>query len=258
MLHISNLHVNVGEKEVIKGVNLKIPDHEVHALFGPNGSGKSVLISTIIGFPEYRITQGEIIFNGTVINDLEIDERVKLGIGILEQRPPTIKGVKLRDLVHIILKNREDEWDEIKILLDRFEMTSFLERNINEGFSGGEIKKSELFLLLMTRPDFIVLDEPDSGVDPVHLKLIGQMIGESLKNKEKSVGSYKSIVRKSGLLATHSAAILDYIHMDRSHILVDGKIICSGNPRIMMDQIRNYGYEYCVNCRNNKNGDDYG
>ena len=249
MLHISNLHVNVGKKEVLKGVDLMVPDHEVHALFGPNGSGKSVLISTIMGFPEYRITQGDIQFNGTSINDLEIDERVKLGIAVLEQRPPTIKGVKLGDLIKAILENGKNKQDNVRELIDKYKMNKFLERNINEGFSGGEIKKSEIFLLMMSQPSFVILDEPDSGVDPVHLKTIGQMINESLNNKDKDGRPSKPLMRKSGLLATHSAAILDHIYTDKAHILVNGKIICSGNPRIMMEQIHKYGYKYCVQCR---------
>ncbi len=252
MLTISDLHVEVEGKEILKGIDLNVPDHEVHALFGPNGSGKSVLISTIMGYPEYEITKGQISYKNQSINNMGIDERVKLGISFLEQRPPTIKGVKLGDLANIILQNNSGKKKDLKTdeLIERFGMNKFLNRNINEGFSGGEIKKSEIFLLIITQPGFIILDEPDSGVDPEHLKTIGQMINESL-NLKKAQEQHLLKMRRSGLIATHSAAILDYLHTDKAHILVDGKIKCSGNPGIMMDQIREHGYEYCIKCQQN-------
>ncbi len=245
MLEIKNLHVNVEGNEVLKGINLTIPDNEVHALFGPNGSGKSVLISTIMGYPEYEITKGEILYNGELINEKKIDERVRLGISALEQRPPTIKGVRLGSLANMILQNGNYNDINYKELIEHFEMDKFLDRNINEGFSGGEIKKSEIFLLILIQPSFVILDEPDSGVDPEHLKTIGQMINQSLSIKAIEQKEGKNI-RKSGLITTHSASILDYIHTDKAHILVDGKIKCTGNPGIMMKQIREKGYEYCI------------
>jgi Fe-S cluster assembly ATP-binding protein len=252
MLKIVNLHVEVAGQGVLKGINLTIPDHEVHALFGPNGSGKSVLISTIMGYPEYEITEGEILYNGESIKDMRIDERVNLGISALEQRPPTIKGIKIGDLANIILQNSSKNDFKITELIEHFEMDKFLDRNINEGFSGGEIKKSEIFLLIIAQPNFIILDEPDSGVDPEHLRIIGQMINESLNLKRVPGRQFNMGMRKSGLIATHSAAILDYIHTDKAHILVNGKIKCSGNPGIMMDQIKENGYDYCIKCQQNQ------
>jgi len=246
MLEISNLHVNVKDKEVLKGINLNIPENQVHALFGANGSGKSVLISTIMGYPEYEVTHGEILFNGDNITELDINERVELGLGVSEQRPPTIKGVKLCNLVELLVSEKMKNEELRKEIQERFNMKEFLDRNINDGFSGGEIKKSELFLLLMTRPDFLILDEPDSGVDPEHLKKIGFMINEIL-HKESNYCS--SIARNSGLIATHSAEILNYVHTDRAHIMLDGKIRCSGNPAVMMEQIRANGYQYCIKCQ---------
>ncbi len=246
MLTIDNLHVDVENKEVLKGINLNIPDNEVHTLFGPNGSGKSVLISTLMGYPEYKITQGEIIFNNQKINDLSIDERVKLGLGVSEQRPPTIKGVKLKNLIELLVPGILGDEVFKRNMIDHYDMSKFLERNINDGLSGGEMKKSELFLVLITKPEFLILDEPDSGVDPEHMIMIGSMINETLL-KERC----EPMVRNSGLIATHSAAILNYIHTDKAHVLLDGKIHCSGNPAIMMDQIRKNGYSYCIKCQNN-------
>ncbi len=249
MLTINNLHVSVEQKEVLRGVNLSVPENEVHALFGANGSGKSVLISTIMGYPEYKVTSGEILFRGQNITELNIDERVTLGLGISEQRPPTIKGVKLEYLVNLLAPEKmNDETFRIK-MLEHFGMDKFLKRNINDGFSGGEIKKSELFLLLLTRPDFLVLDEPDSGVDPEHLKMIGAMITEILQKKKQEGERCNPQARSSGLIATHSAEILNYIHTDKAHIMLDGKICCSGNPAVMMEQIRALGYSYCIECQ---------
>ena len=250
MLEISNLHVEVESKEILKGVDLSIPEHQVHALFGPNGSGKSVLISTIMGYPGYQITEGEILYNGNDISELKIDQRVKLGISALEQRPPTIKGVKLENLINMILQNGSNNQSQADELTEQFGMGRFLNRDINDGFSGGEIKKSEILLLIMAQPSFILLDEPDSGVDPEHLKVVSKMITKALNSgndiwKEFSDESLK----KGGIIATHSAAILDYIHTDKAHIMLDGKIKCSGSPEIMIDQIRQHGYEYCIKCQ---------
>jgi Fe-S cluster assembly ATP-binding protein len=245
MLTINDLHVTIGKKEVLQGVNLSIPDNEVHALFGANGSGKSVLISTIMGYPEYEVTRGEILFNGQDITELGINERVKLGLGVSEQRPPTIKGVKLRNLIDLLAPGKMQDEKFSSEIQERFNMEQFLDRNINDGLSGGEIKKSELFLLLMTRPDFLILDEPDSGVDPEHLKKIGAMINEIL---HKEGNRCSAVARNSGLIATHSAVILDYVHTDKAHIMLNGKIRCSGNPAVMMEQIRENGYNYCIQC----------
>lgn len=249
MLTINNLHVNVENKEVLKGVNLNIPNNEVHTLFGPNGSGKSVLISTIMGYPEYEITQGEILFNNQNINELSIDERVKLGIGVSEQRPPTIKGVKLKNLVDLLVPGKMNDEIFRRDMIDRFDMGKFFDRDINDALSGGEMKKSELFLVLVTKPEFLILDEPDSGVDPEHLKRIGAMINETLHKGSGWTRDCDPLVRNSGLIATHSAAILNYIHTDKAHVMLDGKIKCSGNPGIMMEQIRSHGYRYCIDCQ---------
>ena len=238
MLAIRNLHVSVQGKEILRGINLEIPDGEVHALFGPNGSGKSVMIMTIMGYPEYNVTQGQILVDNQDISELSIDERVKLGIGVSEQRPPTIKGIKFRNLFDLLMPKNKNERIYINKMMEKFRVEKFLDRDINDGLSGGEIKKSELFLVLISKPKFLILDEPDSGVDPEHLKMIGKMINESLRN------------RNTGLIATHSAAILDYISTGKAHVMINGKIKCSGNPGIMMQQIKKYGYEYCIRCQN--------
>lgn len=251
MLIIKNLHVSVQGKEILRGINLEIPDGEVHALFGPNGSGKSVMIMTIMGYPEYEVTQGQILVNNQDIYELSIDERVKLGIGVSEQRPPTIKGIKFRNLFDLLMPKYKDERIYINKMIEKFRIERFLDRDINDGLSGGEIKQSELFLVLISKPKFLILDEPDSGVDPEHLKMIGEMITESLRNKKyKNTAPRAKLNRNTGLIATHSAAILDYIPTDKAHVMLNGKIKCSGNPGIMMQQIKKYGYEYCIKCQN--------
>ena len=249
MLEIANLSVKVEEKEILHGVDLSIPDGEVHALFGPNGSGKSVLIRSIMGYPEYKVEQGRISYNNQDLADLTIDQRVNIGIGVCEQRPPTIKGVKIRNLIEKLTDN-EDQKHYTQELIKRLHFDKFLDRYINDGLSGGEIKYSELFLVLIINPTFLLLDEPDSGVDPEHLKLISRIINEILRKKNHSYNIQDThLQRNSGLIVTHSAAILDFIHVDRAHLMVDGKILCSGNPGIMMDQIRNHGYDYCIECQ---------
>lgn len=249
------MHVSVQGKEILHGVNLHIPDGEVHALFGPNGSGKSVMIMTILGYPEYAVTRGQILFDNQDVTGLTIDKRVKLGIGVSEQRPPTIKGVKLRNLLNLLVPKDEEGRAYADKMIKRFQIERFLDRDINDGLSGGEIKQSELFLVLISNPKFLILDEPDSGVDPEHLKKIGRMINESLRDKKIENGIPRAhLSRNAGLIVTHSAAILDFIHTDRAHLMLDGTIKCSGNPGIMMDQIRDQGYAYCIRCQKGKGG----
>lgn len=256
MLQIQNLHVEINHQEVLKGINLSISEHEVHALFGPNGCGKSVLISTIMGYPEFKITQGGIFFNGVRINDMSIDERVKSGICAMEQRPPTVKGVKLSNLAKMILQMRGANPEIISELSEKYKMNKFLDRDINDGFSGGEIKKSEMFLLILAKPSFVILDEPDSGVDPEQLKTIGKMINQSLNVKDLSGERCKTGDRSSAIIATHSAAILDYVQTDKAHVMIDGQIKCSGNSLLLMNQIRGYGYDYCTKCQRSNHKDD--
>lgn len=251
MLVVNNLHVEVQKSLILKGVNLEIPDNEVHSLFGPNGSGKSVLISALMGYPEYKITTGEILYNNQNICDLSINERVKLGIGISEQRPPTVKGIKLKNLVDLILPPNENNYELREQTVKLFNTKNFLDREINDGLSGGEIKRSELFLLRLIKPNFMILDKPDSGVDPEQLKNIGSIINDTLQGADGSDVKYPPVYKNSGLIATHSAAILNYVHTDKAHIMLNGKIKCSGNPFIMMEQIKTHGYAYCIECQHN-------
>ena len=177
MLEIRDLHVCIGDVEVLKGIDLKIEAGETFILFGPNGSGKTTLLMTLMGFGNYTITKGRILFRGHDITHAPIYERAKLGIGMSFQRPPTIHGLKLRHLVSMAAQGRPVAVDA---MAKRVNMTDFLERDVNAGFSGGEIKRSELLQLMSQQPHMVLFDEPESGVDLENMKLIGNTVRELL------------------------------------------------------------------------------
>jgi Fe-S cluster assembly ATP-binding protein len=243
MLHIEDLHVKVGEKEVLHDINLHIDEGETHVLLGPNGSGKTTLLMTIMGFSNYTITEGKILFKGEDVTKMHAHERAKRGMGMLFQRPPTISGLKLGKILTAI---SHDKGENIPELARSVHMDGFLERDINKGFSGGEIKRSEVLQLLIQNPDFIMLDEPESGVDLENISLIGAAIG-SLLEKDKHIIKRQ----KSGLVITHTGYILDYLETDRGHVMCDGQIKCHGNPREILMDIKQRGYKECLECRHN-------
>lgn len=242
MLHIENLHVKIGDKEVLHDINLHIGEGETHVLLGPNGSGKTTLLMTLMGYSNYTITEGTIMFKGEDVTKMRAHERAKRGIGMLFQRPPTISGLKLGKLLTAISRTKKED---IPTLAASVHMDKFLERDINKGFSGGEIKRSEVLQLMIQNPDFIMLDEPESGVDIENISLIGTAIG-SLLEKDKHINRRQ----KSGLVITHTGYILDYVETDRGHVMCDGQIRCHGNPREIMKDIKQRGYKECLECRN--------
>jgi len=242
MLEVVNLAVKVGGREVIHDISLNVDVGETLALFGPNGSGKTTLLMAIMGFPRYKVTRGRILFNGEDITHLPVDERSRMGIGILFQRPPVVRGVKMRDMVRACLGSREDG-AVIEQLAEQANMVELLDREVNYGFSGGEIKRSELLQLIAQSPEFVLLDEPDSGVDLVNISLVGEMINELLqKNRVRSRTS-------SGLIITHTGHILDYVNADRACVLLNGGIWCRGNPQEILTSIKSHGYEGCAVCQ---------
>ena len=243
ILEVRRLCVKVGGNEILHDLDLSIPEGEVHALLGPNASGKTTLMMAIMGYPEYEITKGQVFFDGEDITELDIAKRAKLGIGFSQQRPPTIAGVKLRQLLDFLVGKAPERAQEIDKLVKTFQMEGFLDRDINSGLSGGEIKRCELFQLLVTRPKFVMMDEPESGVDLEALAIVGSMVN-ALLSKEHA----RPVHRKAGLVVTHTASILDYVYTDRAHIMLDGHIGCSGNPHILLNQIREHGYEECIRC----------
>jgi Fe-S cluster assembly ATP-binding protein len=242
VLEINNLSVAVDGKNILHNVNLALEMGETHVLFGPNGGGKSTLLMTIMGSPKYRVTEGSILYKGQNIVNLPIDERARLGIGMSVQRPPVIRGVKTRDLVAACLQNRADE-TTIEEIAEMADMTEFLNRDVNYGFSGGEVKRSEMMQLLAQSPELALLDEPESGVDLVNISLIGNLINDLLQ-KEHPMRDRK----RSGLIITHTGHILDFVSARTGYVMLNGTIICEGDPREILDTIKKKGYEECKKC----------
>ena len=213
MLKVVDLHAVAGEREILKGVNLTVNEGETCVLFGPNGSGKSTLMSTIMGYSSIKVTQGQILFKGQDITEMTVDQRAKLGIGMMMQRPPNIYGVKLGDLIKA---SSPDNGEAILKDASKFKMQNFLEREVNVGFSGGEIKRSELLQLTAQKPD------------------------GSCPGKQRHVSS---------LVITHTGQIMDYIGADRGYVMRDGRIFCSGRPSDLLKEIRENGYGECDGCQ---------
>jgi Fe-S cluster assembly ATP-binding protein len=241
ILRVINLGVDVEGKKVLEHVNLYVQQGQTYVLFGPNGSGKTSLLSALIGNPKYRVYDGRIIFKGRDVTDLPTNERVRLGMGIAFQNPPKVSGVKLKDvLMHCARIGNLNE-DKIHEYAEMLRMSDMLERSLNVGFSGGEIKRSELLHLLLLNPEFIMLDEPDSGVDLENISIVGEAINVLLE-RDKPASKRK----KSGLLITHTGHILKYVDAEYGLILYKGRVSCIGNPYDILDDISKYGYEGCV------------
>jgi Fe-S cluster assembly ATP-binding protein len=241
-LGIEQLTVEVEGREILHGINLQMGLGETHVLFGPNGSGKTTLLMTIMGFPKYRVTKGRIIFKGQDITTLPMDERARMGIGMSFQRPPVVRGVKTRDMVAACLRGREQK-ESIDQLAEKANLADFLDREINYGFSGGEIKRSELMQLLAQRPTLTLVDEPESGVDLVNIALIGELLN-SLLEKECPILERKC----TGLIITHTGHILDYVNARTGYVMCGGSVGCSGDPHEILATIREKGYQECVAC----------
>ena len=249
MLLIENLQVKLGDKEILKNINMEIQSGETHILFGPNGSGKTSLLMTIMGYPQYRVTAGKIVFKGEDITEMPINERAKLGIGMSYQRPPTINGVKTSQMVQIC----SDEDVDAEGLAEKVNFADFLDRDINAGFSGGEIKRSELLQLMAQDPTLLLFDEPESGVDLENMLLIGTTIGELLQRDfirdiRKSQKERRTERTRMGLIITHTGFILDYITADKGQVLYEGEMTCTTNAREIFRCISEVGYQECVRC----------
>jgi len=249
MLLIEDLYVAIDDKVILKGIDLEIHPGETHILFGPNGSGKTSLLMTIMGYPNYRVVKGKISFKGEDITHMPIDERARRGIGMSYQRPPTINGLKTRQMVRLCAGDEVDEED----LAKQVNFEGFLDRDVNAGFSGGEIKRSELLQLMAQSPDLMLFDEPESGVDMENISLVGSTIA-SLLQKDFSVVEKKSKMKarldrtKMGLIITHTGFILDYVAADKGQVLYDGMLSCISNPREILNCIGESGYKECVRC----------
>jgi Fe-S cluster assembly ATP-binding protein len=250
MLVIEDLKVQIDGKVILDHIDLEIKSGETHILFGPNGSGKTSLLMTIMGYPQYKVVKGKMMFRGEDITSMPINERAMMGIGMSYQRPPTIHGLKTRQMVKICGGPGTDAEDLAKLVNFR----DFLDRDVNVGFSGGEIKRSELLQLMAQNPDLMLFDEPESGVDVENIRLVGKTIARLLekdppaKDDAKSKMQKKLERRKMGLIITHTGYILDYVAADKGQVLFEGRLSCINNPREILNCISQNGYEECVRC----------
>lgn len=236
-LKIENLHANIDDLEILKGINLEIKTGEVHAIMGPNGAGKSTLAATIMGHPKYQITKGTISIDGEVLNELEVDARARKGLFIALQYPPEISGVTNSDFIRTAMKNQGEvslykfirQYDKaVKELKMREDLPH---RYLNEGFSGGEKKRNEILQMKMLKPSFGLLDEIDSGLDVDALKIVGENVSNMVN---ENFGC---------LLITHYQRLLDYIKPDFVHILIKGKLVKTGGPELI-EKIDKEGYDW--------------
>ena len=243
MLKISNLHARVEDKSILKGIDLEINPGEVHAIMGPNGSGKSTLASVIAGKEEYEVRQGKIIFNGEEISELSADERAHKGLFLSFQYPVEIPGVSVTNFIKTALNETRkakglDDMPAnkmLKLIREKSEMLEidrkFLSRSLNEGFSGGEKKRNEIFQMAMLEPKLAILDETDSGLDIDALRIVANGVNK-LKNSENAT-----------LVITHYQRLLDHIVPDFVHVLYDGKIVKSGGKELAFE-LEEKGYDW--------------
>lgn len=248
MLEITDLRVEVAGRKVLKGVNLRIAPGETFILFGPNGSGKTTLLMTLMGFGDYKVTGGSITFKGVDITHAPMYERARLGIGMSFQRPPTIHGLPVRSLVSLC--GRKAPSLDVEALAKKVDFDRFLDRDVNAGFSGGEIKRSEMLQLMAQQPDLVLFDEPESGVDIENIALIGNTARRLLSGPPREQDCVKKHQRstKSGLIITHTGYILNYVNADRGQVMYEGRLCCEARPRDILDQVREHGYKDCLTC----------
>lgn len=238
LLKIENLHVSVGEKDILKGVDLEIKQGETHVLMGPNGAGKSTLGHAIMNDPKYEVKEGKIFFEDEDITEESTDKRAQKGIFLSFQDPIAVPGISLGNFVRSALeqgtKTHIKLWDfkkKTKAVCELLNMNeSYADRDLNVGFSGGEKKKAEIFQLLMLNPKLAILDETDSGLDVDAVKTVS----EGVKEFQKNGGTL--------LIITHSTRILDNLNVDKTHILFDGKIVKTEGSELV-NQINEKGFE---------------
>lgn len=232
MLEIRNLHASVEGKEILRGINLTINDGEVHVFMGPNGSGKSTLSNVIVGNPKFDVTEGEIIFNGKNLLDLEPEERSHEGVFMSFQAPIEIPGVSMTNFMRAAINAKREYFgqeplsasDFLKVLREKRKLVGldahFMSRGVNEGFSGGERKRNEIFQMAVLEPTFSILDETDSGLDVDALRIVAEGFNQLRKPET------------SALVITHYQRMLDYLKPDFVHVIVNGKVVKEGDASL--------------------------
>ncbi len=243
MLEIKNLHARVEGKEILKGIDLVINDGETHALMGTNGAGKSTLCNVIVGHPKYEVTEGSITFNGQDLLQMSPEERSHAGIFMSFQTPVEIPGVSMTNFMRAAVNARREvlheeplkSTDFLKLMRDTQKLVDIdkklISRAVNEGFSGGEKKRNEIFQMAMLQPTFCILDETDSGLDVDALRVVAE--GFNKLRTEKT----------SAIVITHYQRLLEYIHPDFVHVLLDGRIVKTGTPELAKE-IENKGFDW--------------
>lgn len=240
VLEIKNLHASIEDKEILKGVNLTINTNEVHAIMGPNGTGKSTLAAAVMGHPHFEVTEGEVLVDGVDILELETDERAREGLFLAVQYPAEIPGITNAEFIRTAMNSRRDEDDQISVMdfitkldekMELLEMDpDMAERYLNEGFSGGEKKRNEILQMLMIEPTFAILDEIDSGLDIDALRVVSKGINQM---RGDDFGA---------LIITHYQRLLNYVVPDYVHIMVDGRIVKTGDKNLAL-QVEEEGYK---------------
>jgi Fe-S cluster assembly ATP-binding protein len=243
MLEINNLHARCDETEILRGINLQVQAGEVHAIMGPNGSGKSTLAHVLAGREDYEVTQGEVLFDGDSLLDMEVEQRAAEGIFMAYQYPVEIPGVSnkyfLKAAMNSIRKHHKqpliDTMDFLKLLKEKMQLLgmnkSMMERSVNEGFSGGEKKRNEILQMAMLQPKLAVLDETDSGLDIDALRIVADGVN-TLRSPERAI-----------IVVTHYQRLLDYIVPDYVHVLAEGRIVRSGDKSLALElEEKGYGF----------------
>jgi Fe-S cluster assembly ATP-binding protein len=238
-LEVQNLHVRTEDREILHGVDLVVKKGETHALMGPNGSGKSTLANTLMGNPNYEVTEGRILLNGEDLTEADPDERARAGLFMAFQYPATIPGVSVANFLRMAMNAGREEPIKVKefgaLLKTNMDLLrierAFTSRYLNEGFSGGEKKRAEILQLAMLQPDFAVLDETDSGLDIDALRIVAEGVN-AMRGDERGF-----------LIITHYTRILNYVKPDFVHILIDGRIVREGGSELA-DELEEKGYEF--------------
>ena len=243
MLKIENLHASIGDKEILKGISLTVNKGEIHAIMGPNGSGKSTLSSVLVGNPSYEVTGGSVTFEGEDLLELEPEERAHQGLFMSFQYPVEIPGVSMVNFMRAALNERRKAQgldpipapEFLKLMKQKRELveldSKLASRSVNEGFSGGEKKRNEIFQMAMLEPKLAILDETDSGLDIDALRIVAKGVNE-LRSPENAT-----------IVITHYQRLLDYIKPDFVHVLYKGRIVRSGGPELALELERR-GYDW--------------